>query len=208
MRKKLSVFLSLCLLAACSSVGVKQVPSAARGHKRVDFFSGGQTQAAFKVTVQLNDGYLQGVLRVKKVGAEDYDVLLLGEGAYKYMEALVSPAGVAYRQLFKDADTSVGRARIGQFLRLLLAEPGAFAGYRSKDGFDTLTYTNKDGKVRLKYPAGGEYPSLAVSSTLLNTAELAYDEYTPYGTNGEEVPHVLVYRDGGVTLDMELISVK
>ena len=168
---------------------------------------------AFKVVAQLSDGYLQGVLRVKKVGPDDYDVLLLGEGAYKYMEAVVSSSGVAYKHLFKDADTPFARGRINQFLQLLLAAnvipPGTFSGYRVKNGEEFLTYKNKEGKPRLSYKEGAKYPSAAESSALLSKAELSYDEYAPVDADGAlEIPHVAVYRVGGITLDLTLISVR
>ncbi len=209
MRKQIVILLSLCLLGACASFGVKQVPSEARGHKRVDYFSAGQERVAFKAIAQLDDGYLSGVLRIKKIGPQDYDVLLMGEGAYKYLEAVVSPSGVAYKYIFKDADTSLARSRVEQFLRLLLDEPGTFASYRVKDGMEVLTYKTRDGKTRLTYPQGAQFPSSASSSTLLNTAEVTYEQYTPYGTEGDlEIPHLLVYKDGNITLDLELISIK
>lgn len=209
MYKKIILMFAACLLAACSTVGVKNIPSGARGHKRVDYFAGGRQQVAFKVVAQLSDGYLQGVLRVKKVGPDDYDVLLLGEGAYKYMEAVVSSSGVAYKHLFKDADTPFARGRINQFLQLLLADAGTFSGYRVKNGEEILTYKNKEGKTRLLYKEGATYPAAAESSTLLSKAELTYDEYAPVDADGAlEIPHVAVYRVGGITLDLTLISVR
>ena len=198
MRKQIVILLSLCLLGACASFGVKQIPAQARGHKRVDYFSAGQERVAFKAIAQLDDGYLSGVLRIKKIGPQDYDVLLMGDGAYKYLEAVVSPSGVAYKYIFKDADTSLARSRVEQFLRLLLDEPGTFASYRVKDGMEVLTYKNQK-----------QFPSEASSSTLLNTADITYEQYTPYGAEGDlEIPHLLIYKDGNITLDLELISIK
>lgn len=209
MRKQLFILFSLCLLGACASFGVKQIPPQARGHQRVDYFSAGQQRVAFKVMAQLEDGYLTGVLRIKKIGPEDYDVLLMGDGAYKYMEAVFSSTGVAYKYLFKEADTALARSRMNQFLRLLLASVGTFDSYRVKDGLETLTYKNQDDKIRLTYPQGEAFPSKARSSTLLNTAELTYEQYTPYGTEGDlQIPHLLIYTDGNITVDLELISMQ
>lgn len=209
MRKQLLILFSLCLLSACASFGVKQIPPQARGHQRVDYFSAGQERVAFKVIAQMEDGYMTGVLRIKKIGAEDYDVLLMGEGAYKYLEAVVSPAGVAYKYIFKDADSALARSRVNQFLQMLLGAPGTFDSYRVKDGLEIITYKNKDNKVRLIYPQGVSFPSKASSSTLLNTAEVTYEQYTPYGTDGNlQVPHLLIYKDGNITLDLELISMQ
>ena len=67
MYKKIILMFTACLLAACSTVGVKTIPAGARGHQRVDYFAGGRQQVAFKVVAQLSDGYLQGVLRVKRL---------------------------------------------------------------------------------------------------------------------------------------------
>ena len=42
------------------------MPSGMRAYKKVDFFVGGRTQAAFKAVGQMNEDYVEGVLRIKK----------------------------------------------------------------------------------------------------------------------------------------------
>ena len=209
MFKRILTFSLAVWLCACAGGQIKQMPSGMRAYKKVDFFVGGRTQAAFKAVGQMNEDYVEGVLRIKKIGAEDYDVLLMTGAAYKVLHATVSPEGIAYRYLFKDADTAVVRGRITQFLNLLLSDAGVFQKYRVKDGEITLTYQGRDAKERFLYREGDFYPYAAQSVTMLNTADLFYDEYALLDTNGDiSVPHILIYTDGNITLDLTLISLR
>ena len=155
MFKRILSFSLLFLLAACAGGRVKEIPPDVHDYKRVDFFIQGRTQAAFKVIGQMNQDYLEGVLRIKKIGDQDFDVLLMTGAAYRLLHATVSPQGVAYRYLFKDADTSLVRDRITQFLNLLLSEPGVFQNRRFKDGAVILTYKGRDAKEKFFYLPGG-----------------------------------------------------
>lgn len=209
MFKKIWIFSFALFLCACAGRQVKQIPPDVREFKKVDFFTDGRAQAAFKVVGQMNEDYLEGVLRIKKIGAEDYDVMVMTGAAYRVIHAVVSPEGVAYRYLFKDADTAVVRGRITQFLNVLVSDPGIYKGRRVKDGKTTVTYQGKDLKTRLLYASDSVYPYAAQSVTLLNTGELFYNEYAPADAEGNvEIPHELTYKDGNITLDMALISVR
>lgn len=209
MFKKCLIFSLVLFLAACHGRQIKQIPPDVRAQKRVDYFTDGRTQAAFKVVGQMNEDYLEGVLRIKKIGADDYDVMVMTGAAYRVLHALVSPEGVAYRYLFKDADTSVVRGRITQFLNVLVADPGVYKSRRVKNGKTTVTYQGKDLKTRLLYAGDNVYPYAVQSVALLNTGELFYNEYAPADAEGEtEIPHALTYKDGNITLDMTLISVR
>lgn len=209
MFKKIWIFSFALFLCACAGRQVKQIPPDVREFKKVDFFTDGRTQAAFKVVGQMNEDYLEGVLRIKKIGAEDYDVMVMTGAAYRVLHAVVSPEGVAYRYLFKDADTAVVRGRITQFLNVLVSDPGIYKGRRVKDGKTTVTYQGKDLKTRLLYASDSVYPYAAQSVTLLHTGELFYNEYAPADAEGNvEIPHELTYKDGNITLDMALISVR
>lgn len=209
MFKKFFVFSFALFLCACAGRQVKQIPPDVREYKKVNYFTDGRTQAAFKVVGQMNDNYLEGVLRIKKIGGQDYDVMVMTGAAYRVLHAVVSPEGVVYRYLFKDADTAVVRGRITQFLNVLVSDPGFYKGRRVKDGKTTVTYQGKELKMRLLYTEGSVYPYAAESVTLLNTGELFYNEYAPADAEGnEEIPHALTYKDGNITLDMALISVR
>ena len=209
MLKRILTFSLAVWLCACAGGQIKQIPPEVRAYKKVDFFIGGRTQAAFKAVGQMNEDYVEGVLRIKKIGDGDYDVLLMTGAAYKVLHATVSPEGIAYRYLFKDADTAVVRGRITQFLNLLLAEAGVLQKRRVKDGETTLTYQGRNAKERFLYREGEIYPYTAQSVTMLNTADLFYDEYALLDEAGEvSVPHVLVYKDGNITLDLTLISLR
>ncbi|HAM43253.1 MAG TPA: hypothetical protein DCP52_05450 [Elusimicrobia bacterium] len=209
MLKRILTFSLAVWLCACTGGQIKQIPPEVCSYKKVDFFIGGRTQAAFKAVGQMNEDYVEGVLRIKKIGDGDYDVLLMTGAAYKVLHATVSPEGIAYRYLFKDADTAVVRGRITQFLNLLLSDAGSFQKRRVKDGETTLTYQGRNAKERFLYREGEIYPYAAQSVTVLNTADLFYDEYALLDDAGEvSVPHVLVYKDGNITLDLTLISLR
>lgn len=209
MFKRILTFSLAVCLAACAAGRVKEIPSDVRDYKRVDFFTNGRTQAAFKVMGQMDQDYMEGVLRIKKIGQQDFDVVLMTGAAYRVLHATVSPEGVAYRYLFKEADTPIIRARITQFLNLLVSDEGLFQGRRFKGQDVILTYKGREAKEKFFYRQGEWYPYAAQTIVTLNTGDLTYGEYAPFGAEGtEEVPHVLVYKDGNVTLDMTLISLR
>ena len=209
MFKRILTFSLAIWLAACAGARVKEIPADVRDYKRVDFFTQGRTQAAFKVMGQMDDNYMEGVLRIKKIGDRDYDIVLMTGAAYRLLHATVSPEGIAYRYLFKDADTAAVRARISQFLNLLVSDAGRYQSRRIKKDGVTITYQGQDAKEKFFYHPGEFYPYAAQTVTLLNTADLSYTEYAPFDASGdEEVPHVLVYKDGNITLDLTLISLR
>lgn len=209
MFKRILTFSLAIWLAACAGARVKEIPADVRDYKRVDFFTQGRTQAAFKVMGQMDDNYMDGVLRIKKIGDRDYDIVLMTGAAYRLLHAIVSPEGIAYRYLFKDADTAAVRARIGQFLNLLVSDAGRYQSRRIKKDGVTITYQGQDAKEKFFYHPGEFYPYAAQTVTVLNTADLSYTEYAPFDASGdEEVPHVLVYKDGNITLDLTLISLR
>ena len=209
MFKRILTFSLAIWLAACAGGRVKEIPADVRDYKRVDFFTQGRTQAAFKVMGQMDDNYMDGVLRIKKIGDRDYDIVLMTGAAYRLLHATVSPEGIAYRYLFKDADTAAVRARISQFLNLLVSDAGRYQSRRIKKDGVTITYQGQDAKEKFFYHPGEFYPYAAQTVTVLNTADLSYTEYAPFDASGdEEVPHVLVYKDGNITLDLTLISLR
>ncbi len=209
MFKKILTFSAAFVLCACATAPIKQLPTQVREHKRVDFFAGGHQQAAFKVVGQLSDAYLEGVLLIKKIGDSEFDVQVLTGGTYRALQATVTPVGTAYKYLFPDVDKLLVRGRIEQFLNLLLLEPGDYKSYSSAKTQLTITYKGKDATVRLLYAPEAVYPFAAKTITLLNTADLTYAEYAPSTTKESvQVPHQLVYKDGNITLDMQLISLR
>lgn len=209
MFKQILTFSLAVFLVACAGGQIKQIPSVVRATQKVDFFAGGATQAAFKVTGTMDDMGLEGVLVAKKIGDEEFEVSVMTAGAYRVMQATVTPAGIAYRYLFKDADTSFVRGRINQFLNLLLADVGVYQRYRAETDQLTVTYKNKNAAVRLMYKPGVAYPYAAQTIAVLNTADMFYNEYAPANAGGSmQVPHELTYKDGKIEVLLTLISLK
>lgn len=209
MFKQISIFCVAVFLCACAGGQMKQVPTQVRATKKVDFFAGGATQVAFKVAGTTGDMGLEGVLVAQKIGDEEFEVSVMTAGAYRVMQATVTPAGIAYRYLFKDADTSFVRGRINQFLNLLLADVGVYQRYRAETDNFIVTYKNKNVSVRLMYKPAQAYPYAAKTITMLNTADLFYNEYAPANDSGSmQVPHELIYKDGNMEVTLTLISLK
>ncbi len=206
MLKQFLTFLSAVFLCACAGEQIRQIPPEVRAAKKVDFFAGNATQAAFKVFGSSNGMGVEGVLIVKKIGDEEFDVSVLTAGAYRVMQATVTPAGVAYRYLFKDADTTLVRGRINQFLHLLLSDVGVYQRRRVETDKLTVTYKNKEAAVRLMYKPQAVYPYAAKTIEILNAADLFYNEYAPANeTESIQVPHELIYKDGTFEVTLSLI---
>ncbi|MBR4356015.1 MAG: hypothetical protein IKP96_05585 [Elusimicrobiaceae bacterium] len=209
MTKQILTFLLALLLCACAGGQIKQIPPQVHAVKRVNFFAGGHTQAAFKIVGTMNNAALEGVLTVKKIGEEDFEVSVMTVGAYRVLQATVSTQGIAYRYLFKDADTSLVRGRINQFLNLLLLEPGVYQRFRQQPQQFMVAYKGSEATVHLMYRPEEIYPYAAKTMTMLNTADLFYGEYAPADDTGTvQVPHELSYQDGKIELALTLIRLK
>ena len=209
MFKQILTFSCAVLLCACATARVKQVPAQVRALQKVNFFEGGKTQAGFKVTGSMDGMMTDGVVTAKKIGDEDVEVTLLTGGFYKVMHVLVSPEGVAYRYLFKDVDNAVVRGRITQLLDLLFSAPGTYVGSRTKKGETRVTYQGPRAKEIFIYQDGAVYPTAARTVTTLNSADLTYGDYMPISADGTiSVPHELIYKDGKITLELQLISLR
>ncbi len=209
MLKQILTFSLAFLLCACMG-GIQKSHWADRGiYQHVDFFAAGQTQAAFKAVGTMNGMGLEGVLIMKKIGEDDYEVSVLAGGAYRVMQAQVTPQGIAYRYLFKEADTPLVRGRISQFLSLLLLAPGDYQRHSQKNDELTVVYKNDTATVRLFYTLPEVFPVKAQTATLLNTAEMFYGQYAPADEAGSTwVPHELMYKDGKIELALELIRLQ
>lgn len=209
MLKPILTFSAILFLAACTSVPVKQIPTEVRSYKKVNFFAADKTVAAFKIVGRMNDFELEGVLRIQKIGPDDFTVQVLTGGAYRVLQATVAPEGIAYHYLFPEADTPLVRGRVNQFLQLLVNDIGVYKRYRIKDGHTMIMYNGKDAKTRFLYQNGVPYPYAAQTVTLLNTADLFYNHYMPVDADGYvQIPHELVYKDGNIELELTLISIK
>ncbi len=209
MLKPIVTFSLAVLLCACAGVQTKQIPPQVRATKKVDFFASGHTQAAFKVVGVLSEAEVEGVLVIKKIGEEDFEVSVLTGGAYRVLQATLTPEGIAYQYLFPDADTPLVRSRISQFLNLLLLEPGVYQRSRTEGKKLVVTYKNHAATIQLTYGSESVYPVSAKTSTLLNKADLTYQEYAPSDSTGTRaVPHVLDYKDGKLEMMLTLISLK
>lgn len=208
MRKQILTFSLALLLTACATGRIKQIPADVRAYKKVNYFAQ-HTRAAFKAVGTLDGNSLEGLLTIQKIGEEDFDVQLLTGGTFRVLYAIVSPEGVAYRYLFKDVDNALVRGRITQFLNLLLQDPGVYQRSHSSKETVTVVYKNDTATIKLFYRPGNAYPYSARTSASFNNADMTYDEYAPSTADGDEqLPHILVYVDGKIRLDLTLISLR
>ena len=209
MLKQILTFSAVFLLCACATTGVKQIPTQGRDFKKVNFFSEGKTQVAFKATGSMNGMQMDGVVTAKKIGGEDVEVVLLTGGLFRVLDAIVSPEGIAYRYLFNDIDTSLIRGRITQLLDLLFSNPGTSSGLRTKDDQISVFYKGPRAKEIFMYEPDGTYPVAARTVTTLNSADMVYGDYMPISADGQiQVPHEIVYKDGKILLELQLISLR
>ncbi len=209
MLKQILTFSCVLLLCACATGRIKQEATAAHREKPVNFFVEGKTQAAFKVAGHLEGQTMEGVLTLKKTGEQQFEVNLLVSGLYRVLQATVTPEAVTYTYLFKEVDNSIVRGRITQLLDLLLTQPQSYIGTVAKKGIPQVRYRGPRAKEIFMFEDGAAYPYAARTVTTLNTAELSYSDYMPISAEGDvQVPHELVYKDGKVSLDLQLISLR
>lgn len=204
MPKLILTFSLAVLLCACATLRKTPVVTDLNHYQRVDYFAS-HTQGAFKVTGTLNDFSTDGVLVVKKLGEQDFQVSLLSAGMFQVLKAVVTPEGIAWEYLFKDVDNALVRGRITQLLDLLLM-PKNCRKISVKNGEAVITCNGVRTKERFYYADNQPYPVRAQTITALNTADLSYADYVPADADGGLLPHHLTYKDGNITLYFTLIS--
>ena len=196
------LFLSACggnlRRGGCSGADLR-VPS---------YFSAGEKLAAFKIGAEAYGSRLDGVLQIKKLDEDSFDVTLFAAaGGYKLVQAVVTREGTAYSFLPKMADSAIARAKADAFLRVLLFPPVSSArkNCRVKDGLDIVTYKD-DVTRRYAYVEGGSLPQYVTYQKTLGSARLNFDQYAPYEEG--EIPHYLFYRDGKLEAELTLLTLK
>lgn len=209
MYKQILTFLGIFLLGACATMSPQTARESVPLTKPVSFFVEDKAQVAFKVTGQMDEMKTDGVLTIRKTEEDAYAVTLLMGGLYRVLDAAVSPQEITYYYLFKDVDNGLVRGRITQLLDLLLTPPQHYTGTVMKDGFKQVRYKGPRAKEIFFYEEGQAYPVSARTVTALNSAELTYGDYMPVSADGEtRIPHELVYKDGKITLELQLISLR
>ncbi len=208
MLKQILTFLGVLGLCACATTR-NQLATESAPSQPVSFFVEEHTQAAFKITGHLDTMTLDGVLTIRQTAQDTYSVTLLAGGLYRVLDVSVSPQEITYYYLFKDVDNGIVRSRITQLLDLLLIPPQQYIGTVTKNGNKQIRYKGPRAKEIFFYNPGQEYPVSSRTITALNTAELTYRDYMPLSADGDVlIPHELVYKDGKITLDLQLISLR
>jgi len=204
MLKLILTFSLAVVLSACASLQRTSVNTDLAHYERVNYFAS-HTQGAFKVTGTFEDFSMDGVLMVKKMGKNDFEVRLLSAGMFQVLKAVVTPEGIAWQYLFKDADNALVRGRITQLLDLLLM-PKTCRKIGVKNQEAVVACNGVRAKERFFYANNETYPVRSQTITTLNTADLAYADYAPADADGHLLPHQLTYKDGKITLYLTLIS--
>ena len=206
MPKLILTFSLALLLAACASLHKTPVVTDLNNYKRPDYFAS-HVQGAFKVEGTFEDFSMEGVMIVKKLGAQDLEVTLLSSGMFQVLKAVVTPEGIAWQYVFKDVDNALVRGRITQMLDLLLM-PKTCRKIGVKNGEAVVTCDGVRHKERFYYQNNEPYPVRAQTIAPLNTAELFYNDYVPADADGGLLPHHLTYKDGKITLYLTMVSLR
>ncbi len=209
MLKQILTFSGVLLLCACATTPRQTASVPEDLVKPVDFFTAGKTQAGFKITGKMDDMVTDGVLTVKQLDKDAYSAVLLMGGLYRVLDVQISPDAVTYYYLFKEVDNTLVRARITQLLDLLFIPPVRYLGSNTKKGQVQVRYKGPRAKEIFVYEKEARYPHVARTVTTLNTAELSYRDYMPISADGDTlIPHELEYKDGKITLELQLISLR
>lgn len=206
--KKCGILLAGVLLLAACGGNVRRGACAGESGGVPSYFAAGQKLAAFKISAQAYGNSLDGILQIKKLDEDSFDVTLFAAaGGYRVVQAVVTREGAAYSFLPKMADSAAARAKADAFLRVLLFPPASAArkSCRAKDGLHIVTY--KDGMTRrYAYAAGAALPQYVTYKKTLGSARLAFAQYAPYETG--EIPHNLFYQDGALEAELTLLTIK
>lgn len=206
--KKCGILLAVILLLSACGGNVRRGGCAGADFRVPSYFAAGQKLAAFKISAQAYGNRLDGILQIKKMDEDSFDVTLFAAaGGYKLVQAVVTPEGTAYSFLPKMADSAAARAKADAFLRVLLFPPASSARKtcRMKDGLNIVTY--KDAVTRrYAYAEPGSAPQYVTYKKTLGSARLNFDQYAPYEEG--EIPHYLFYRDGKLEAELALLTLK
>ncbi len=200
------LFAGICLLGlgACASVPVQK--NCADTKIMPSLFAEGKTLAAFYMQASRKQYGLDGVLAIKKLGANRYEInAFSAAGGYRLLQAIVTPDKTQYQFLIKPADRAVVRAKLQRIWNLLLFQPEEMSRCQQQDGKTYLTYAKPFARQYV-YQERNRYPEQVISKTFLHRSVLSFNQYQQI--ENEQVPQQLTYQEGGVTVALQLIRLK
>ncbi len=204
--KKIWILCFLCtFLGACSGVSIR--PSCdGRDLQKPSYFAHGEKLAAFRLLATARGYGMEGILQVKKIAEDSFDVTLFAvAGGYLLMQAVVTKEGAAFSYIPKEADSAIARAKAETFLKILLFPPMGASKCREKENVRIVTYKD-GGTLRYEYEGAQSYPQSLAYKKTFGSAHLNFAQYAPYEAG--ELPHLLYYEDGAVEAELILLSIK
>ena len=198
----LAILLASVWLSACATMGGKQ-SCPTEDLRAVSYFAEGQKLVAFQFQAAARGYTMNGVLQVKEVAEDAYDVTAVAAtGGVWLIKAQVTREKINFTYVLPMADHALVRGKLETFLNMLLFAPKEKEKCREENGL--LTVTVPEGVY--KYQAGAVYPHSFVRKKTWGSVQLSYGEYTPYEKG--DLPHYLFYEDGGIEAELVLITVK
>ena len=202
MKKILGICAGLLVLGACASVPVQ---SCGENLARPYFFEQGETLAAFRLTVVRGEQGLDGILQIKKIGDETYEVTLYAvAGGYRIFQATLTREKTEYTFLTPAADHGAVRIKAERFLNLLLF-PAQSQG-KCKVKSDRVRVRYKHAPMVYTYDVAETYPAQLTGPKSFGKVKLYFEDYEPYEDG--QLPHTLHYKDGKVQIDLTLLRLK
>lgn len=200
------LFAGICLLGlgACASIPVQK--NCAETKIMPSLFAEGKTLVAFYMQASRKQYGLDGVLEIKKLGANQYEInAFSAAGGYRLLQAIVTPDKTQYQFLIKQADKAVVRAKLQRMWTLLLFQPESMSRCQRKEMKTYISYQAPFARKYI-YEDKNSYPEQVLSSALFNRTTLFFKHYQTVAQ--EQVPDVLEYQDGAITVQLQLIRLK
>lgn len=203
MRKFWGLCVLISLLSACASVPVR--PACKAAFVRPSFFEHGEKLAAFRVSATAKEYGLEGILQIKKLEADKYEITIFSTvGAYRLLQATLSHQGTEYTFLAPGVDHTAVQIRVERFLNLLLM-PSLSAGV-CKVKKDNVRVSYKHPIKIYEYPAGQIYPQTLTGPKAFGKLYMTFLDYQLY--EGQQLPHTLHYQDGRIKITLTLLRLK
>ncbi len=196
----LCILVSLFLSACASWQGGKPCTT----HAMIpSFFAHDEQRVAFDFLVQVKDYELPGIMQIKKLSLNRYEVIAFSKvGGYRLLAGEITPQKTTYSFILKQADRAAVRNSLQRLWALLLFPPTQVGTCQYTDTGKVQIYQQPH-PVRYLYTREQTLPSAAWYKKGWGKATLEFVRYSAYHT-----PLELLYQDGGVQVSFRLMRAK
>lgn len=203
MRKIIYLLLLSVCLAAC--VSLPQGRECSANKQAVSFFAHEEKLLAFRFQAHWKAYQLDGILQLKQLEKDHYEALVFSAaGGYRLLKATIGPKNIEYQFYVASADRAVLRAKLTRLFRSLLAVGNGPLQCRKNQSSQTASYGDK--KIgKYIYSAGDPLPAQLIYTKGWTHGYLIFQKYN---METYKLPIELIYREGGVQIELFLVSVK